>query len=226
MVQAVQSESPEEAAKALEGICREYWFPIYAYLRRSGRSPHDAEDLTQAFFERLIDGKALQAVKRERGRLRNYLLHVLVQLLSDVSRSKNALKRGGGKAIVSFDEMAAEELYHNEPRDTDDPEKIYLHAWAGGLIHRSVLRLRATFESEGKLEMFEILRPWLGDMESQPPYEELAQKLSSNAGAVRVLVHRLRKNLRKALEREIAKTVMSPDEVSEELDWLKRTLAE
>lgn len=225
LIQAVQEGTPQEAAQALEVICRDYWFPIYAYLRRSGRNPHDAEDLTQAFFERLISEDAIKDVRQERGRLRTFLLTVLVHLLSDHGRHHGALKRGGSQVVVSFDEMEAEERYAREPQDLRDPEKIYLHAWASDLLRGVHEQLRAAFESEGRLEMFRALEPYLGSEETQPPYEELSMKLGSTPGAVRLLVHRLRKKFRELLERETARTVMKSEDVAEEMAWLKRVLA-
>lgn len=227
LIQSVQAGSEEEAARAMEDICKNYWFPIYAYLRRSGRSAHDAEDITQAFFTKLIGDRSIIAnVRQERGRLRSFLLSVLVRLLSDLGRHDNALKRGGGKSVVSFDAMEAEERYAHEPQDGRDPEKIYLHAWAGGVLRGVHARLRAAFEEEGRLEMFETLDPYLGSEETQPPYDEMAVKLGSTPGAVRLLVHRLRKKFRDLLEREIAKTVMKTEDIEEELAWLRKVMTE
>jgi len=226
LIQCVQEGSPEEAAKAMEEICRNYWFPIYAYLRRSGRSAHDSEDITQAFFERLINDDAIKSARQERGKLRSFLLTMLVRLLCDQGRHDNALKRGGGQSVLSFDEMEAEERYAREPQDVRDPEKIYLHAWASDVLHSVRAKLLAAFEDEGRLEMFLSLDPYLGSEDTQPPYEELALKLGSSAGAVRLLVHRLRKKFRTLLEREIAKTVMKPEDIEEELAWLRKVMAE
>lgn len=227
LIQSVQQGSEEEAARAMEDICKNYWFPIYAYLRRSGRSAHDAEDITQAFFTQLISDRSIVAnVRQERGKLRSFLLTVLVRLLSDLGRHDRAIKRGGGKSVASFDAMEAEERYGHEPQDVRDPEKIFLHAWAGGVLHGVHARLKAAFQEEGRLEMFEVLDPYLGSEDSQPPYEELAAKLGSNAGAVRLLVHRLRKKFRTLLEREIAKTVMRPEDIEEELAWLRKVMTE
>ncbi len=225
LIQSVQEGTPEEAAKAMEAICREYWFPIYAYLRRSGRGPHDAEDVTQAFFERLIAEDAIKSARQERGRLRTFLLAVLVRLLADQGRHDKALKRGGGQALVSFDEMEAEERYAREPQDLRDPEKIYLHAWAHDIVHGVHERLRAAFEEEGRLAMFQALDPYLGREEAQPPYAELAAAFGSSEGAVRLLVHRLRKKFCHLLEREIARTVMQPEDVEEEMKWLRGVMA-
>lgn len=226
LIQSVQEGSPEEAARAMEEICKNYWFPIYAYLRRSGRAAHDAEDITQAFFQQLIAEETIKNARQARGKLRSFLLTVLVRLLSDQGRHKNALKRGGGHVVVSFDAMEAEERYGHEPQDGRDPEKIFLHAWAGDVLQGVHTRLKAAFEEEGRLEMFETLDPYLGSEDTQPPYEELAGKLGSSPGAVRLLVHRLRKKFRTLLEREIAKTVMKPEDIEEELAWLRKVMTE
>ena len=210
----------------MEEICRNYWFPIYSYLRRSGRSAHDAEDITQAFFERLINESAIKSARQEHGKLRSFLLSMLVRLLSDQGRHNNALKRGGGQRLLSFDEMEAEERYAREPQDVRDPGKIYLHAWASDILHGVRAKLRTAFEEEGRLEMFLALDPYLGSEDTQPPYEELATKLGSTSGAVRLLVHRLRKKFRVLLEREIARTVMKPEDIEEELAWLRQVMAE
>lgn len=225
LVNAVQQGTPDEAAKAMEKICQTYWFPIYAYLRRSGRGTHDAEDLTQAFFETLVADNKLLKAQRERGRLRTYLLTVLVRLLSDQGRHDRALKRGGTRTVVSFDSMEAEERYAREPQDGNDPAKIYLHAWARGLIDGVRMKLRSTFEEAGRLQMFETLEPWLGGEDKQPPYEELAETLRSTPGAVRLLVHRVRKKYRTLLEREVAMTVADPESLEEELAWLRQMMA-
>ena len=226
LIQTVQEGSPEEAARAMEEICKNYWFPIYAYLRRSGRSAHDAEDITQAFFTQLIAEETIKHARQDRGKLRSFLLTLLIRLLSNQSRHDNALKRGGSHGVVSFDAMEAEERYGHEPKDVRDPEKIYLHAWASDLIHGVRTKLRAAFEDEGRMEMFETLDPYLGSEDSQPPYDEMAVKLGSTPGAVRLLVHRLRKKFRDLLEREIAKTVMKPEDIEEELAWLRKVMTE
>jgi RNA polymerase sigma-70 factor (ECF subfamily) len=226
LIHAVRDGSPEEAAKAMEAICGHYWFPIYAYLRRSGRNPHDAEDLTQAFFERLLTCDDIKGARQDRGRLRTFLLTVLVRMLANQGRHEQALKRGGGQSVVSFDEMEAEERYRKEPQDLRDPETIYLHAWASDLVHAVHARLREAFVTEGRLELFQALDPFLGAEGTQPPYEELSTKLGSTPGALRQLTHRLRKKFRTLLEGEIARTVLSQEDVADELAWLRGVLAE
>lgn len=134
LVQAVQSGGPEEAARAMETLCEGYWYPIYAFLRRSGYAEPDAEDLTQGFFHRLVTEEALQTACQETGKLRSYLLGVLRRLLSDEARREAAQKRGGGAPHVSFDGLGAEERYAVEPEDIRDPEWLFAQSWARQLL--------------------------------------------------------------------------------------------
>jgi RNA polymerase sigma-70 factor (ECF subfamily) len=164
-------------------------------------------------------------VRQERGKLRSFLLMVLVRLLGHLGRHDRAQKRGGGQAVLSLDEMAAEERYAREPQDVRDPEKIYLHAWAGGLLEAVQARLKATFEQDGRLALFQALEPYLGSEDTQPSYDEMAAQLGYTPGALRLFVHRLRKKFRDLLEREIAKTVMRPEDVEEEMAWLRSVMA-
>ncbi|MCB1065769.1 MAG: hypothetical protein KDN20_22980 [Verrucomicrobiae bacterium] len=224
LIQSIQEGSPEAAASAFEAICHDYWYPIYAYLRRSGRQPSDAEDLTQIFFERLIANDILQDVRKERGKLRTFLLTILVRLLIDAKRHQSAGKRGGGVEILSFEALNAEDRYRNEPADTDDPEKIYLRAWARNVTETAAAILKETFEKKGKAELYQTLEPFLFEEESKPPYAELAVKLDSTEGAVRLLVHRMRTTYRELFEKEVARTVIRPEDIESELAWLKSTL--
>lgn len=224
LVQTIQGGSPEEAAKALETICHDYWYPIYAYLRRSGRKQHEAEDLTQAFFERLISEDTLKHVREERGKLRTFLLTVLVRVLSDDKRHRSAEKRGGLVETLSFEELHAEVRYRNEPADTDDPETIYLRAWAGTIVETARAALRESFEKKGKGKLFEVLNPYLFEEKSKPPYDELAARLGAKPGAVRLLVHRLRNTFRDLFEEEVARTVIRQEDIESELEWVKKAL--
>ncbi len=226
LVEAVREGPSEEAAKAMEVLCQTYWYPIYAYLRRSGRGQHDAEDLTQSFFARLISEKVIHDARQHRGRLRTFLLTVLVRHLSDHGRHHSAQKRGGGQPLISFDETQAETRYRREPLDLRDPEKIYLNAWAGELVQQVRAQLRNAFEREGRLEIFEELCEFISGDEFHPPYKEVAARLGSTPGAVRLLVHRLRKKFHTLLEKEVERTVTHPNELKEEMAWLRQTLAE
>jgi len=226
LVQAVQSGSPDEAARALETLCQGYWYPIYAFLRRSGHREHDAEDLTQAFFHRLVTEEALQTARQETGKLRSYLLGVLKRLLSDQARHDAAQKRGGGVPNVSFDAMGAEERYALEPGDSRDPEWIFTQAWARQLLIDVREQLRQAHAASGRAEIFELLEPFLALDTDPPSYREIARQIGSSEAATRILIHRLRVKFRTLLREEVARTVLTPEEIPGELAWLQGVLAE
>ncbi|MEM9018754.1 MAG: ECF-type sigma factor [Verrucomicrobiota bacterium] len=225
LVQTIRTGDSEEVAEALDEVCQNYWYPVYAFLRRSGKGEQDAEDLTQAFFAKLISEETLQHAEQERGKLRTFLLAVLNRMLVDDTRHRMAEKRGGGQPVFSLDHLDAEERYRNEPTDSDDPEKIYLRAWANQVIDASRNKLKSAFEKEGRESLYQKIEPFLTTDEDTPPYAKLANELNSSEGAVRLLVHRTRKKFRAQLEKDVAKTVIDAKDVDEELDWLKSALA-
>lgn len=225
LVRAVQSGNAEEAARAMEELCKGYWYPIYAFLRRSGRSAHDAEDLTQAFFHRLMTEDALQSAQREAGKLRSWLVGVLKHLLSDTARHDAAKKRGGGVSHVSFDEMAAEERYASEPHAESDPDALFTHVWAQDLLASVRGRLREAYEAAGRREIFDLLLPYLMWDHEPPSGREISEKIGSSEIATRILIHRLRVKFRTLLREEVARTVLTPEEIPGELAWLQSVLA-
>ena len=226
LVRAVQSGSAEEAARAMEALCKSYWYPIYAYLRRTGRSTSDAEDLTQAFFHKLITGHAIQTARPEAGKLRSWLLAVLKRLLADEARHHSAQKRGGGLAHVSFDAMGAEERYALEPQDNHDPEWLFTRVWAHELIAGVREELRVAYDSVGRPEIFAQLLPFLMLDNDPPSHREIAEKIGSSEAGTRILIHRLRVKFRHLLHNEVARTVLTPEEVPGEMLWLQSMLAE
>lgn len=224
LVQAVQSGSPEEAARALDAICHAYWYPIYAFLRRSGHGAHDAEDLTQAFFERLVTEESLHDAQREHGRLRNFLLGVLRRLLSDRTRHLTTQRRGGAHVHVSFDAMDAEERYACEPQDTRDPELLFAQAWARELLAGVRTKLREAVAATGRGVDFDVVLPFLLLEEEPPTYREVAAQLGSSEAGTRILIHRLRTKFRDLLREEVALTVESEKEIAGEMAWLQTVL--
>lgn len=226
LVRAVQKGSAEEAARAMEDLCKGYWYPIYAFLRRSGRSPHDAEDLTQAFFHRLITEEALLLAEQQEGKLRSFLLAVLKRLLSDHTRHHATQKRGGGRPHVSFDEMEAEERYALEPQDHRDPERLFTRVWAHDLLAGVREQLRTAYAAIGRAEVFALLLPFLMCDDEPPSHRDLAQKIGSSEAGTRILIHRLRVKFRGLLREEVARTVLTPDEIPGEIAWLRGVLAE
>ncbi|MGK0190637.1 MAG: DNA-directed RNA polymerase specialized sigma24 family protein [Verrucomicrobiales bacterium] len=220
LVKVAQQGSETEVRQAMETICQRYWYPIYAYLRHSGHAPPDAEDLTQGFFHRLISEKALLAASEGRGRLRSYLLGVLKHHLSDQKRHNEALKRGGGLKIVSFDETVAEQRYALEPRDLNSPDKLFDRAWAVSVLTDATAKLREAFLEGDNEEGFRHLSEFLPMGDNDTPYRDIANRMGVNEKAVRLQVHRMRQRYRRIIEDEVRQTVADPAEIQEELDHL------
>ena len=224
MVHVAQGDDLRLAALALEDLCRRYWYPVYAYLRRAGYSSEDAEDLTQTTFQRLVTSEALQQVQQERGRLRSFLIGLVRQVISRHSRHHQAEKRGGGVSVISLDEILAGNRYAAEPADLDDPQRLFERAWAFQTMETVRGKLRASFIKTGRLAAYESLEPYLGWGDPPGSFSELGQRMNSNENAVRVLVHRLRKKFHELLEDEIALTVMDRSDIPAELEWMQSVL--
>ena len=213
---AGRSESTE-AHHALEELCQAYWQPIYAFVRREGHSPEDAQDLTQEFFARLLQKNYLQAVDRSKGRFRSFLLASVKHFLANEWDKARAQKRGGQKVVVPIDGVSAETSYAVEPVERLTPEKIFERRWALTLLNAVMAELRVEYQREGKTALFEELKPTLTGDGQLPGYAELARRLRTSEGAVKVAAHRLRRRYRELLRAEIAQTVTSPEEVDEEI---------
>ena len=225
LVEAVQGGDPASAEQAMEELCKCYWYPIYAFLRRDGSRRHDAEDLTQAFFQRVIADDSLRDARKENGRLRSWLLAVLKRMVSSLIRHGVAQKRGGGMIHVSFDAMNAEERYASEPRDFADPERLYAYVWARGLLASVQPSLRKAAESSTNGSHFDQLLPYIKLEEEPPSHRELSGHLGISEAATRILIHRLRVKYRSLLQDEVARTVLSPEDVPEEMAWLRSVLS-
>lgn len=205
------------ARDALARLCQTYWHPLYAYVRRLGHSPHDAQDLTQEFFARLLAKNYLADADESRGRFRSFLLASLKHFLANEWDKASAQKRGGGQLPISIDVAAAETSCHFEPADPTTAEKIYERRWALTLLDRVLRRLREEYVRDGKEKLFEQLKPTLTEASRSVAYAEIARRLDTTEGAVKVAVHRLRHRYRELLRAEIADTVASPEEVEDEL---------
>ena len=217
--------SDTQAREALENLCRAYWYPLYAFVRRQGVSPEDAQDLTQAFFEKLIEKNFLADVQREKGRFRSFLLAALKHFLANEWDKARAQKRGGGVVHVPIDTASAETRYGLEPAHFDSPEKLFERRWAITLLDRVLERLRDEHVEAGKADLFEQLKPCLTAEKASLSYAELGARGGLSEGAVKVAVHRLRQRYRELLRAEIAETVDSPGEVEEELRHLFTALS-
>lgn len=210
---------------ALDRLCQTYWHPLYAYVRRRGHSPEDAQDLTQEFFARLLEYKWVDRADRQRGRFRSFLLGVLNHFLADVWDKAQAQKRGGGIKTVPLEVTDAETRYQAEPPDNLTAEKIYQKRWALTLLENVFALLRQEYEAHGKGLLFAKLEACLTQTRTAIPYGELAAELHMSEGALRMAVHRLRGRYRELLRSEIADTVLNEEEVEEELRYLFRVLS-
>jgi RNA polymerase sigma factor (sigma-70 family) len=208
------------AAAALERLCRAYWYPIYAFIRRRGADPHSAEDLTQSFFAYLLEKEMLKKVDRNKGKFRSFLQAAVGNFLANEWDKRQAVKRGGRRQIVSWDELAAEDLYANEPADSLTPERLFERSWAFALLERALARLKQEYAAADKTELFAGLEPELTREVAPGWHAARAQELGMSEGAVKVALHRLRKRFGELVRSEIAHTVSSPDEVEGEIQHL------
>jgi len=217
MVIAAGHLSGVESQKALASLCEKYWYPLYAYVRRSGHDVSSAQDLVQGFFVHLLGKQSLKEADRERGRFRYFLLASLKHYIANELRAAHAQKRGGGQAPLSLDFEEAERRYLLEYAETLTPEKVFEHNWALALLERALNTLRDHQEQQGKGPVFERLKDYLTSDEPRTPYDGLAAELQMSAGAVRVAVHRLRKHLGELLRGEVVQTLSDPNEVEDEI---------
>lgn len=217
-------EGGEVRRAALEELCGLYWYPIYVFLRRRGYPQHDAEDLTQGFFLKLLSDETFDAAQEDQGKLRTFLLSALERHLADQLRRKGAMKRGGGAQIIAFEALKAEERYALEPLDHRDPEWLFTQTWAHLLLEGVRNKLRETFVEAGRAAVFEAVLPFLIMDEALPSYRDVAQRLDSSETAVRLLVFRMRNRFCQLLHEEVARTVAFPGQVEQELEWIKSIL--
>ena len=220
MVLTARRADTPRARLALEQLCQIYWYPLYAYVRRRGYSPHDAEDLTQEFFARLLHKNYLADIQREKGKFRSFMLAALNHFLASEWDRVRAQKRGGGKPAISLNAEAAETRYKLEPADTLTAERIYERRWALTLLSQALASLQREYETDGKKALFEELHFCLTGERSNLPYAQLAARLHMSEGTVKVAVHRLRHRYREVLRAEIANTLSDQDDIEEEVRHL------
>jgi DNA-directed RNA polymerase specialized sigma24 family protein len=213
------------ARAALAELCRTYWYPLYAFIRRKGHAADEAQDLTQEFFARLLERDFLGAVDRSKGKFRSFLLAACQHFLANEHDRANAQKRGGGRFHYSLELHDAEALYTREPIHMLTPEKLFERRWALTLLNDVLLRLKAEFDQAQKGPLFDRLKTFLTQPADSAPYRDLAAELQMSEGALRVAVHRLRQRYRELLEATIAQTVETPEQVQEEIRSLFAALA-
>lgn len=224
VVRAGDATSPDAHA-ALEQLCQSYWYPLYCCVRRHGHPPAAAQDLTQAFFAKLLERKQIAQADPERGRFRTFLLRSLENFLRTEYRDATTQKRGGGREIISWDAELAEQRYAMEPADGASPAVLFERQWAGALLEEVLGRLRREFSVSGRTELFDELEPHLWGDDTSTPYAQVGDALNMTVVAVRVALHRLRQRFQDLLRMEIANTVENVSSVDEELSHLRRVLA-
>ena len=205
------------AKEALEKLCRTYWWPLYGFVRREGYKPEEAQDLTQAFFARLLERRDLETVRQERGRLRSYLLASIKNFLSKARHREMTVKRGEGRPLISLDDLLARERADQEPAHKLSADRIYERRWALTLLEQVLVRLGAEYEAAGKLPLFDRLKELLAGESGQPSQAKIAAEMQMTENAVKQAFHRLRHRYRQLLHEEIAHTVAVPDDVEDEL---------
>jgi len=209
-----------QATEALEQLCRTYWYPLYAFVRRHISEAQDAEDLTQEFFTRFLAKEYFGRADPARGRFRSFLLACLKNFLAEQRRQARRLKRGGGQTIISWDSRTAEDRYGLEPADLTTPEQVYDRRWALTLLETVLARLAAEQSAAGKQEIFAQLKGYLWEEAREVSYAQTATRLNMTEGAVKVAMHRLRRRLRDLLREAVAQTVARGEDVDEELRHL------
>jgi len=223
LVVAAAGPERKDAQAALASLCEGYWYPLYAYVRRRGYPPEQAQDLTQEFFTRVLEGRYLDRADPEKGRFRAFLLTSLKFFLADAADRNRAQKRGGG-AVLSLEISSGEERYQRETGHNETPERIFERRWALSLLDRVMDRLREEFVQHGRAQHFERLKVFLLE-QGETPYAELGRELDRSEGAVKVAIHRLRKRYRELFRQEIAETVADSAEIEGELRFLAGVLS-
>jgi len=216
VVLTAQGRSPA-ADEALEILCRTYWWPLYGFVRRTGYKPEEAQDLTQGFFALLLERRDLDIVRREKGRLRSYLLVSLKNFLAKARRRELALKRGEGRPLVPIDELLARERADLEPADSLTADLIFERRWALTLLEQVLTGLENEYRAAGNGTLFDCLKEFLSDEPGHRSQAEVAVELGMTENAVKQAFHRLRQRYRQLLRDEISQTVAVPGDVEDEL---------
>ena len=219
VVLEAQGESPA-AHEALEKLCRTYWRPIYAFLRRQGVSPEEAEDITQGFFAQLLERRKFSAVRKEKGRLRSFLLGALKYFLADEQRRAMAIKRGEGQRLIPLEELRADKRIEMEPADSMTAEMIYERRWALTVLEQVLDRLKNEYRTAGNAALFDSLKQLLPDEPGSPSQAEIAAQLGMTENALRQAFYRFRQRYQSLLREEIAHTVATPGDIEDELRHL------
>jgi DNA-directed RNA polymerase specialized sigma24 family protein len=222
LVMASAHDQSQAGRAALAALCQTYWYPLYAFARRRGHSPPDAQDLTQGFFLHVLEHQTLSHVDQLKGKFRSFLLACFQNYLSVEAHRAHRLKRGGQYQFVSLDLETAENRYRLEPADYLTAEKIFEARWALTLLGHAMIVLRNEYVGRGKESVFDTLKVFVGIVENKPPasYEQAAKALGVGVGTVKTFIHRLRKQYLAVVREEVARTVSNPAEIEGEIHAL------
>ena len=219
VVLEAQGESPA-AQEALEKLCRTYWRPIYSFVRRQGAGTEDAEDLTQGFFALVLERKDLTTVRKEKGRLRSYLLTSVKNFLADEARRALAVKRGKGQRLIPLDEIRERERIDVERSDRLTADQIYERRWAFTVLEQVMTRLRDEYRSAGNVQFFDQMKKILMDEPGRPSQAQMASEFDMTENAVKQAFYRFRQRYQALLREEISHTVAMPSDIEDELRHL------
>ena len=224
VVAAAKNDSKAGSSEALEQLCENYWYPLYAYVRRRGFSADESNDLTQSFFAQLLEKNSIEHADPDRGKFRTFLLTSLKNFISNQWRSDQAQKRGGHLKKFSLEIARGEEKYAMEPVDSATPESLFDRRWAMTLLATTFEKLQEEYEKNNRAELFNKIKPYLVGNNDKVPYRDVSESLGITENAVKVAVHRLRKRCGVLLRDEIAQTVSTEEEIDEELRDMFATL--
>lgn len=213
-----------DSAEALEQLCRAYWPPVHAHLRRQGMDVHQAQDLTQEFFARLLGGNPFASVSRDRGRFRSYLLAALKHFLINEWKRERTQKRGGGQVLVALDALPDASRDALAPCDGDTPDRAFERRWALTVLDRVRERMKSEYAAAGQMDRYEGLKGYLLDGREPSSYAETAAELGLSEAAVKSAVYKIRQRFGAMLRAEIARTVAGPEEVEDEIRCLLAAL--
>jgi RNA polymerase sigma factor (sigma-70 family) len=225
ILEAGDPAAPESRA-ALEGLCRDYWYPLYAFVRRKGHDPETAQDLVQGLFAGLLERGDLCGLEPERGRFRSFLMACCTHYLARQHERERAARRGGGRVAIPIDALTAESRFGGEPGHDLTAERLFERRWALTLLDRVIAGLDGELARSDKRRLYERLRPALVEGEEASPYQAIADELGLSLGAVKMAAHRLRARYRERLREEIARTVADPSEIDAEIRDLLAALGD
>lgn len=226
LIQAAVGQDSAAARDALATLCEAYWYPVYAFVRRSGNDPDEARDLTQGFFARLLEKRDIGSADPARGRFRGFLLGSVRHFVANERDRARALKRGGGQPLLSIDYTDAEGRYLVEPADPATPESLFLRQWALTVVDSALKRLAEEYGAQGKQRLFRRLQQTLAGTAPDASRRELAEELGMSEAALNVTVHRLRRRFRHCLKEEVAQTLADPGDTDDELGQLLSALGD